>query len=51
MGFRYIIASLAIYDEYSNDVLDIYLPKGSCFPRFYLLGLSVVSDDFHKKWN
>ncbi|CAN1321889.1 Uncharacterized membrane protein At3g27390 [Linum perenne] len=30
-GLRYIAASLAIYDEYSNDILD--LPEGSCFPR------------------
>ncbi|KAK1256724.1 hypothetical protein QJS04_geneDACA024390 [Acorus gramineus] len=35
MGLSYIIASLSIYDEYSNDVLD--MPEGSCFPRcFYL---------------
>ncbi|KAK1267426.1 hypothetical protein QJS04_geneDACA016861 [Acorus gramineus] len=31
MGLSYIIASLSIYDEYSNDVLD--MPEGSCFPR------------------
>lgn len=30
-GLRYIVASLSIYDEYSNDVLD--MPEGSCFPR------------------
>ncbi|CAN0925105.1 Uncharacterized membrane protein At3g27390 [Linum grandiflorum] len=30
-GICYIAASLAIYDEYSNDILD--LPEGSCFPR------------------
>ncbi|KAJ0972826.1 hypothetical protein J5N97_020785 [Dioscorea zingiberensis] len=30
-GLAYIIASLSIFDEYSNDVLD--LPAGSCFPR------------------
>ncbi|CAI0456675.1 unnamed protein product [Linum tenue] len=30
-GLRYVAASLAIYDEYSNDILD--LPEGSCFPR------------------
>ncbi|CAM8898493.1 unnamed protein product [Rhodiola kirilowii] len=30
MGLHYIIASLAIYDEYSNDVLD--MREGSCFP-------------------
>ncbi|KAL8136584.1 hypothetical protein V2J09_002585 [Rumex salicifolius] len=35
MGICYIFSSLAIYDEYSNDVLDIYIPKGSCFPRPY----------------
>lgn len=32
-GLCYIIASLSIYDEYSNDILD--MPEGSCFPRFY----------------
>ncbi|KAK1404407.1 putative membrane protein [Heracleum sosnowskyi] len=32
LGFCYIVASLSIYDEYSNDVLD--MPEGSCFPRF-----------------
>ncbi|CAM8995408.1 unnamed protein product [Rhodiola kirilowii] len=31
MGLRYIVASLAIYDEYSNDVLD--MSEGSCFPE------------------
>ncbi|KAJ4826270.1 hypothetical protein Tsubulata_018666 [Turnera subulata] len=30
-GLCYVVASLAIYDEYSNDVLD--MPEGSCFPR------------------
>ncbi|GMJ04302.1 hypothetical protein like AT5G40640 [Hibiscus trionum] len=30
-GLCYIIASLSIYDEYSNDVLD--MPEGSCLPR------------------
>lgn len=31
-GLCYVVASLSIYDEYSNDVLD--RPEGSCFPRF-----------------
>ncbi|OAY25614.1 uncharacterized membrane protein At3g27390 [Manihot esculenta] len=30
-GLCYIVASWAIYDEYSNDILD--MPEGSCFPR------------------
>ncbi|KAL8528142.1 hypothetical protein ACS0TY_005814 [Phlomoides rotata] len=30
-GLCYIVTSLSIYDEYSNDVLD--MPEGSCFPR------------------
>ncbi|CAK8533174.1 unnamed protein product [Lathyrus sativus] len=30
-GLRYIVATLSLYDEYSNDVLD--MPEGSCFPR------------------
>ncbi|XP_057766998.1 uncharacterized membrane protein At3g27390-like isoform X2 [Salvia miltiorrhiza] len=30
-GLCYIVASVSIYDEYSNDVLD--MPEGSCFPR------------------
>ncbi|GJV79924.1 uncharacterized membrane protein-like protein [Tanacetum coccineum] len=28
----YIVAALSIYDEYSNDIID--MPKGSCFPKF-----------------
>ncbi|KAJ1412713.1 putative transmembrane protein [Sesbania bispinosa] len=31
LGLRYIVAALSLYDEYSNDVLD--MPEGSCFPR------------------
>ncbi|XP_008796032.2 uncharacterized membrane protein At3g27390-like [Phoenix dactylifera] len=31
MGLCYIIASLSMFDEYSNDILD--LPEGSWFPR------------------
>lgn len=31
LGLCYIVAALSIYDEYSNDVLD--MPEGSCFPK------------------
>lgn len=31
LGLCYIVATLSIYDEYSNDVL--HLPEGSCFPK------------------
>lgn len=31
LGLRYIVASLSIFDEYVNDVLD--MPEGTCFPR------------------
>ncbi|XP_043726150.1 uncharacterized membrane protein At3g27390-like [Telopea speciosissima] len=31
LGLCYIISSLSIYDEYSNDILD--MPEGSCFPK------------------
>ncbi|KAH9624816.1 hypothetical protein KSS87_018132 [Heliosperma pusillum] len=31
MGLHYVAAALAIYDEYSNDIID--MPEGSCFPR------------------
>lgn len=31
-GLRYVIAALSLYDEYSNDILD--MPEGTCFPRF-----------------
>ncbi|KAI7741843.1 hypothetical protein M8C21_003276 [Ambrosia artemisiifolia] len=31
LGLCYIVAALSLYDEYSNDVLD--MPEGSCFPR------------------
>ncbi|XP_019458168.1 PREDICTED: uncharacterized membrane protein At3g27390 isoform X1 [Lupinus angustifolius] len=30
-GFRYTVAALSLYDEYSSDILD--MPEGSCFPR------------------
>nr|XP_043617328.1 uncharacterized membrane protein At3g27390 [Erigeron canadensis] len=30
LGLCYTVAALSIYDEYSNDVLD--MPEGSCFP-------------------
>ncbi|KAK7373444.1 hypothetical protein VNO80_06851 [Phaseolus coccineus] len=30
-GLSYVVAALAIYDEYSNDILD--MPEGTCFPR------------------
>ncbi|WOL14363.1 hypothetical protein Cni_G23143 [Canna indica] len=32
MGLAYIVSSLSMFDEYSNDVLD--MPEGSCFPRY-----------------
>lgn len=32
MGLNYVISSVAIFDEYTNDVLD--MAPGSCFPRF-----------------
>lgn len=31
LGLCYIVAALSIYDEYSNDILD--MPEGSCFPK------------------
>ncbi|XP_022983202.1 uncharacterized membrane protein At3g27390-like isoform X1 [Cucurbita maxima] len=31
LGLRYIVTSLSIYDEYSNDILG--MREGSCFPR------------------
>lgn len=31
LGLCYIISALSIFDEYTNDVLD--LPEGSCFPK------------------
>ncbi|XP_051117951.1 uncharacterized membrane protein At3g27390-like [Andrographis paniculata] len=30
-GLCYVVASLSIYDDYSNDILG--MPEGSCFPR------------------
>lgn len=32
MGLFYVISSVSIFDEYTNDVLD--MAQGSCFPRF-----------------
>ncbi|KAK7395746.1 hypothetical protein VNO78_16313 [Psophocarpus tetragonolobus] len=31
LGLSYVVAALAIYDEYSNDILD--MREGNCFPR------------------
>jgi hypothetical protein len=31
MGLSYMIAAVALYDEYTNDLL--YLKEGSCLPR------------------
>ncbi|EES11014.1 hypothetical protein BDA96_06G138500 [Sorghum bicolor] len=32
MGLAYVFSSVSIFDEYTNDVLD--MAPGSCFPRF-----------------
>ncbi|XP_068656806.1 uncharacterized membrane protein At3g27390-like isoform X2 [Aristolochia californica] len=32
MGLKYIVSSLSMFDEYSNDLLD--MREGSCFPRY-----------------
>ncbi|KAL9238168.1 hypothetical protein vseg_012632 [Gypsophila vaccaria] len=41
-GFLYVVASVSIFDEYTNDL--IYLREGSCFPRpTYREGLSSSS--------
>ncbi|CAN6273344.1 unnamed protein product [Urochloa humidicola] len=32
LGLSYVISSVSIFDEYTNDVLD--MAPGSCFPRF-----------------
>ncbi|XP_040377207.1 uncharacterized membrane protein At3g27390 isoform X2 [Oryza brachyantha] len=32
MGLNYVLSSVSIFDEYTNDVLD--MAPGSCFPRF-----------------
>lgn len=32
MGLAYMISAIAIYDEYTNDLL--YLREGSCLPRY-----------------
>jgi hypothetical protein len=37
MGLSYMIAAVALYDEYTNDLL--YLREGSCLPR---CGLTVI---------
>jgi hypothetical protein len=31
MGLSYVISSVSLFDEYTNDVLD--MAEGSCFPR------------------
>ena len=32
MGLSYVVSSVSIFDEYTNDVLD--MAPGSCFPRY-----------------
>ncbi|RLM80671.1 putative membrane protein [Panicum miliaceum] len=32
LGLSYVVSSVSIFDEYTNDVLD--MAPGSCFPRF-----------------
>ncbi|KAJ3675476.1 hypothetical protein LUZ60_004518 [Juncus effusus] len=32
MGISYVLTSLSIFDEYTNDVLD--MQEGSCFPKY-----------------
>jgi hypothetical protein len=41
-GLRYVIAALSLYDEYSNDILD--MPEGTCFPRFGSTSLYLSQD-------
>jgi hypothetical protein len=38
MGFAYMISAVAIFDEYTNDLL--YLREGSCLPRYVSMYIS-----------
>jgi len=42
LGLSYVISSVSIFDEYTNDVLD--MAPGSCFPRYkwFILYQNVV---------
>ncbi|VAI58116.1 unnamed protein product [Triticum turgidum subsp. durum] len=44
MGLSYAISSVSIFDEYTNDVLD--MAPGSCFPRVCI----PEESSFHGKW-
>ncbi|WOL01332.1 hypothetical protein Cni_G10048 [Canna indica] len=46
MGLAYIISSLSIFDEYSNDILD--MREGSCFPRHQYRKTPVRSSSFNR---
>jgi hypothetical protein len=38
MGLAYMISGVAIFDEYTNDLL--YLREGSCLPRYVSMNIS-----------
>lgn len=48
LGLCYVVASLAIYDEYSNDILD--MREGSCFPRYLLFFFSDLRSNLMEMW-
>jgi hypothetical protein len=40
MGLAYMISAVAIFDEYTNDLL--YLREGSCLPRYVSTATSIT---------
>lgn len=43
MGLAYMVSAVALFDEYTNDML--YLREGSCFPRcvFFLTNIPTAT--------
>lgn len=42
MGLAYMISAVAIFDEYTNDLL--YLREGSCLPRYIHISIFMCMD-------
>lgn len=41
-GLAYVVSIVAMFDEYTNDVLN--LNEGSCLPRYLLVSWSLVQN-------
>lgn len=50
LGLAYVVSSIALFDEYTNDVL--YFREGSCFPRLkYRRNAATLSGRFSRRYS